>query len=207
MKERPILFSAPMVRAILDGSKTQTRRIVKPPKGGTVIGFGGNGIAMASLGMVDDCEHITTVSCPYGKIGDRLWVREAWRTDAELNNAKPRTFFSWPVRYEADGAVFGHGAFFGKPTGKLRPSIFMPRWASRLAMEITGIRVERLNDISKAYVEAEGIEFLRRAPDADETLTAKELYLCLWDAINGNGSRAANPWVWVVEFKKIEGGA
>ena len=87
--------------------------------------------------------------------------------------------------------------------GRGRPSIHMPRWASRILLEITAVRVERLQDISEEQAEAEGVNFLRYVPDADETLTAAQLFECLWSSINGDESWSANPWVWVVEFKRV----
>ncbi len=175
MKERPILFSAPMVRAILDGSKTQTRRVVKlqTPKAASISDFCVDGIRVGR--------------CPYGQPGDRLWVREAWADCDKL------------VRYYATDDVH--------PLRKKRPSIHMPRWASRITLEVTGVRVERLQDISFSDARAEGIVV---QPDggwglADSThyhfTDPRVSYWSLWEAINGPGSVDANPWVWVVEYK------
>ena len=91
----------------------------------------------------------------------------------------------------------------GEPRSAWKPSIHMPRVACRILLEITSVRVERLQDINDAQAEAEGIDFLRAAPDLDETLTAAQLFDCLWSSINGADSWAANPWVWVVEFKQV----
>ena len=192
IKERPILFSAPMVRAILEGRKTVTRRAVK--------GVGLVWLDNFTPEYVADPENNL---CPYGKPGDRLWVREAWQADAQVNSVAPRDLsHGEPIRYPADWDFRQTGCAMIKP-GKIRPSIHMPRWVSRILQEITDVRVERLQDISNEQAEAEGVEFLRAAPDLDETLTAAQLFDCLWSSINGADSWAANPWVWVVEFKRI----
>jgi len=179
MKERPILFSGAMIRAILAGQKTQTRRVVKPQAIASPIPSSKTG----------------RVHCPYGKPGDRLWVREAWRTVAESNDLTPRDLTAahrfW---YEADAP---HQLGYGK----LRPSIHMPRIASRILLEVVSVRVERLQDISEADAEAEGIT-TTECLECDGWANA---YSRLWDSIYGEGSWAANPWVWVVEFKRIEG--
>lgn len=199
MKERPILFSAPMVRAILEGRKTQTRRVAKE--------FTGNGNLDAILKRFPNQE-----GCPYGQPGDRLWVRETWRTDESLNDQAPNQFSGWPVRYEADGAVLKHGCFFGNTSGKTRVAIHMPRWASRILLEITSVRAERLRDISQSDAMAEGAP--PSHPSIDRVSAefgfadfSRSWYAQLWEQINGCGSWGNNPWVWVIEFKRIEGGA
>src|SRR5690349_14568974 len=131
MKERPILFSAPMVRAIVDGSETQTRRVVKPqlPPCYGILG-GGTQWADPITGK--------RVRCPYGQPGDRLWVRETWTTRKGLDQVPPREISkSQSIGYIADIAD-------APWEGRIRPSIHMPRWASRITLEITGVRVERL---------------------------------------------------------------
>lgn len=183
MKERPILFSGPMVRALLAGTKTQTRRIVKRYE--------------VRAGMPQPEWDSLLRLCPYGQPGDRLWVREAW---AEV---RPRGI-PWPatmtVYREADNRT-DYG-------GPWKPSIHMPRRASRLTLEITGVRVERLQDISEADALAEGIVQLKDggfglpAGEHYHCADPRQSYLSLWEAINGPGSVGANPWVWVVEFKK-----
>lgn len=195
MKERPILFSGPMVRALLDGSKTQTRRIAK----GVAAVHTRTGEALANADSVGP-----RVLCPYGQPGDRLWVREAWAQRGAWRLPE------WPDA-DADD-TYWHGsneviytATTAKPATdwRGRPSIHMPRWASRILLEITDVRVERLNDISNSDAEAEGIDYIRQIPDADETLTAHELFEALWDANYGPGAWEENPWVWVIEFKKV----
>jgi hypothetical protein len=172
MKERPILFSAPMIRALLAGTKTQTRRIVKP-------------------GAPDDWN-----ACPYGVIGDRLWVRETHAPAAD-------SWGAWERRMQKDGCgpapVIHYAADGGDPfVEKWRPSIHMPRWASRITLEIVAVRVERLQDISEADVAAEGVLVDDIAPPYWRS------YRELWEQINGAGSWDLNPWVWIVEFTRAQ---
>jgi hypothetical protein len=131
------------------------------------------------------------IACPYGQPGDRLWVREAW---AQINVAQAPGE-SWVVYRECDNRT-DYG-------GPWKPSIHMRRRDSRILLEVTDVRVELLQDISEEQAEAEGVGFLRHAPDADETLTAAQLFECLWSSINGDESWIGNPWVWVVEFKRV----
>ena len=200
IKERPILFSAAMVRAILEGRKTVTRRVVKAqPRSKADIGSYGLGQPFIRNTEVTK----PNPECPYGRPGDRLWVREAWAADAQLDAVAPCDLSRGePILYPADGVTRTSGCSMIS-AGRVRPSIHMPRWASRILLELTDVRVERLHDISEEQSEAEGIYFLRAAPDFDETLTAKQLYEILWDHINGNGAWGANPWVWVVEFNRV----
>lgn len=208
--ERPILFSAPMVRAILEGRKTQTRRVVNPPKNGSVIGWGGPGIAMASLGVIDDCEHITTILSQYGQPGDRLWVRETWQgplVDEELEEefSQSPDYFKKPdfCVYRATDTLDAINVD-GDEIG-WRPSIHMPRWASRIQLEITGVRVERLHDISQEDCIAEGCIGGHGAISGYAySATPFEHYRAVWESINGAGSWNANPWVWVIDFKREE---
>ena len=148
----------------------------------------------------------------FRSVGDRLWVRETWSVSSIYDNQKPCDMdadYAGIVRYKADGYQ----------SGKLRPSIFMPRWASRITLEITDIRVERLHDISKQDAIAEGIVPIRwrdgsiqylsyttKTPTGKriESLSAKQSYFSLWEKINGRKSLESNPWVWVIEFKRIE---
>ena len=222
-----------MVKAILAGNKTQTRRIVKPqPKGD---------IHSIECGRVDDfdgkpifgfCGESETWQSPYGGDGDLLWVRETWATSVACDDRppsdmeKPGRGYGWPVWYAADGAVNTRRADpvpQGGPgfttMGKCRPSIFMPRWASRITLEITAVRVQRLQEISEHDAEAEGCshDFLHSDTCSNDNcalcggvddcngvaVSAKENYRALWERINGKGSWDANPWVWVIEFKKL----
>lgn len=236
MKERPILFSAPMVRALLDGSKTQTRRVMKYQpddhhwkifpeyelKRSQMVTIGGNVAVRFSHHIphnpAADMEPRWNV-CPYGEPSDRLWVREAhafsvcdpegrhWTEDPE----------NWDVIYRADpnqpsgGWRDAEGNVIKAPW---RPSTHMPRWASRIDLEITGVRVERLQDISEGDAIAEGLQLMTRPREwGGDTLysyegfgewvsTARAAYRALWEQINGAGSWTINPWVWVVEFRQ-----
>ncbi|MES2355582.1 MAG: hypothetical protein V4568_14530 [Pseudomonadota bacterium] len=187
MKERPILFSGPMVRTILDGSKTQTRRVIKTPDN-CVLWVGDKGTVKVDV-MQDGHLKAVTVHCPYGQPGYRLWVRETWQSNLMKKGC---------VFYRADQADIGL---------KWRPSIFMPRWASRITLEVTGVRVERVQDISEENSMAEGT-----GRWAAETVGHGEKYIChrhafhtLWDSINAERGFGwdLNPWVWVVEFKRL----
>ena len=231
MREKPILFSAPMVRAILSGSKSQTRRICNPQPV-SVGSLGKRRVyrdeefkrAWETIKGTGECDQDR--DCPYGKPGERLWVKESWRTGARLDAKSPKVIelacrdagythgACCPVRYEADGSYTAWGdrdaADFGM-WGKHRVSIHMPRWASRLTLEITGVRVERLQDISRTDAIAEGLDHVSDggSPWGIVGLAPswsgdpRKSYRALWESINGPGSWDANPWVWVVEFRRI----
>lgn len=189
MRERPILFSGPMVRAILDGTKTQTRRVAMH----TVCG-----VRVARLAY-DPAPDVC--ACPYGVPGDRLWVRETFAP-----------FSTGGAVYRADKPRFSPGAH-EVVGGSWHPSIHMPRWASRITLAITSVRVQRLQDISGADALAEGVSLdgarLGHDIDIDGGVTAAFAigrYRELWDIINAARGFGwdANPWVWVVEFRKVE---
>lgn len=204
MKSRPILFSGAMVRAILDGRKTQTRRIVKLPDGVTPADITLDrmqaGYKNGTTRPVFECDgdpNAFSVKCPYGEISDRLWCRETW---AETEQSGVHPIDSQYV-YRATDPDWSTLEGW-----KWKPSIFMHREASRIELEITGIRVERLNEISEADAEAEGctgdcpighIPTYLAAPLSYE-------YAQLWESINGPGSWAKNPFVWCLEFKRVE---
>lgn len=230
MKERPILFSSSMVRAILDGSKTMTRRIIRPQP--THFNPAGTPRRVVPNGGPSE-----SICCPYGEPGDRLWVRETWNVthhsqlapgeniaksaeDCVRDNNGFMPSCAEGVVYAADG-VTSHPVH-GK--ARWRPSIHMPRWASRILLEIVSVRVERLQDISEDDARAEGIErgkdfpgWYRGPLDGDSaglaeagrhfkipTAFPKLAFRALWESINGPKSWAANPWVWVVEFRRVE---
>ncbi len=214
MKERGMIFNADMVRAILDGRKTQTRRIVKPQPDE-------DGLAKVTDGpWVDTSERV--YRCPFGQPGDRLWVRETWQAihDSldEFGNVDERTWMPF-IHKAADSywhAVYAEefGVFNREDRGfPWRPAIHMPRWASRILLEITDVRVERLNAISQEDAQAEGMELTGWRPtysDPDsggEVMTPYDNFAELWSSIYGDESWQANPWVWVIEFKRVEGGA
>jgi hypothetical protein len=193
MKERPILFSAPMVRAILEGSKTQTRRVIKWPiidRSMCVELDESYGPDLAS--PRDSIDYLS----PYGKVGDQLWVRETFCDATSAEEGR--------ILYRADGDI----------ACKWVPSIHMPRKASRIQLAITAIRVERLQNISEADAVAEGCKAMpgckwHTFAEADAGIpmhdhTAKDAYMALWETINGEGSWDANPWVWVVDFKVLK---
>lgn len=203
MRERPILFSEPMVQALFAGTKTQTRRILKtqpldvlPMKGKK------RGVEWVGLMQRDPARGLV-FRCRLGQPGDRLWVRETWM----------KTLGG--IAYRANGVEhYGAG-------GKLKwkPSIHMPRWASRITLEVVAVRVERLQEISGADAIAEGIESLGGRgkfwrdysdPGGPEEVTMNLVdpivsYMTLWESINGVGSWNDNPWVWVVEFSRRAG--
>ena len=206
MKERPILFSAPMVRAILDGRKTMTRRVVKnqPPSfcpyltrcggdfrwgwsDGSTVDFAwhprGNGADMDSMWMPP----------PHGIPGDRLWVRETW---------KPHTQTS--VHSQAIYAAEYSNEKLAKAIGNWHPSIFMPRWASRITLEITDVRVQRVQEISEEDAIAEGCNRLPDALSVPIPGSARTMFNGLWNSINGKKHPwESNPWVWTLTFKKV----
>ena len=205
MKERPILFSAPMVRAILDGRKTVTRRIFKPDRmtwdaNGRYTTYAMRGGELSTTGSGPFEPSSWLHYCPYGQPGgDRLYVRETWAAQHVYDHLPPRLI-------PQDARI--HYAATEDRGGLLwRPSIHMPRWASRITLEVTGVLVERLQEISYEDARAEGVEFWRN----DGTLT--ELPPCsehryafedLWTSINGADSWNANPFVWVVTFRRID---
>lgn len=204
MKERPILFSAPMVRALLDGTKTQTRRVVK--------GFTEK--QMRPFTRPNGTQWLTShdrdplgllVTSPYGYPGDRLWVRETWAYrggDEYLYQQEPQC-----VQYRAtDQYAY---SLTGEPRGdrRWRPSIHMPRWASRLTLTITDVRVERLQGISTGDAIAEGCSGSGSTHDPDDFHDPVGQYRELWDSLNAARGYGwdANPWVWVVSFTASHG--
>lgn len=185
MKERSIIMSGDNPRLILEGRKTQARRLVKNPNFSVVNGR--PHFAKADGSFYD---------CPYGIAGDRLWVREAWHTDNPeyIARYKAEPYLGDPdpdnaqICYRADLVHENSGCVW-------RPSIHMPRWASRITLEITKVRVERLQDISEEDALAEG------QPCNDRT--ARSNYMILWDSLHGKGAWNNNPFVWVIEFSRV----
>jgi len=213
MKEHPIIFSTDMVKAILDGRKTQTRRIIKPQPPATYYSpIAATGIFTKSTWAFHkpnqgSIPHI--IECPYGQVGDRFWVREAFMfkkgADAResfINTPQECCLGEPPhYRYKTDPDAEEYGRHY-----KWRPSIFMPRWASRITLEITGIRVERLRDITSSDIKAEGFDIgeeYHLGGIAGGTLLINK-FAEYWDSINGKKYPwSSNPWVWVIEFKKV----
>ncbi|HFN0860011.1 TPA: morphogenetic protein [Klebsiella pneumoniae] len=230
MKERGMIFNGEMVRAILDGRKTQTRRIVKGADGAVKFCQEWDINGKEFFVVLGEKDHtgmnpvLGAISCPFGAVGDRIWVRETFQGPLvheelfEEYSAYPEKFETPEYcEYAADGGVrpeycdlddnLRHG---------WRPSIHMPRWASRILLEITGVRVERLNAISEEDATAEGVPPAGSLlPDYPGTFltpkgdfaTAKVAFQRLWESIYGAENWLANPWVWVIEFKRVEGGA
>jgi hypothetical protein len=185
-----------MVRAILEGRKTQTRRAVKDPIW-TMPNEIFNPLAPHRYGDVS-----TMKPCPQGDIGDRLWVRETsiiapkrWAIPDDTcmpdQDGDPRY-----IQYLASHPDTSYAEDYNIKT---TPSIHMPRWASRITLEITSVRVERLNDISNSDCFAEGLP-------SDSEMGNRTWFSTLWESYYGSGSWDANPWVWVIEFRKLEGG-
>jgi hypothetical protein len=224
MKERPITFSAPMVRAILDGRKTVTRRLVRPQPedrcplvtdwGNVFRNYAPHDAALGNVKMADGSWG--RVQCHYGQPGDLLWVRETWYCDDYRVQRGP---YLKPEDFDVDDARC-NGVLVYKADGDRpyeaeqpvwRPSIFMPRWASRITLEITDVRLERLQDISEADAVAEGCKPIRPELVQDGLIvrqgrSAVEEFRLVWEEIHGPGSWDANPWVWVIEFKRLESG-
>lgn len=199
IKERPILFSAPMVRAILEGRKTVTRRAIKvqphiDASGNFCVGssnYGQDGYGKPVT------KHFVNGCCPYGKLGDRLWVRETFACGLCTDQ---------PYAYRATHAPEDLEAGWHDPI-KWKPSIHMPREASRILLEITDVRVERLQDITYEQAAAEGVHRgpLREWCASDEGGACHKYpvpaFRDLWQSVGGDWE--ANPWVWVVEFKRV----
>ena len=224
MKERPILFTGEMVRAILSGAKTQTRRVVKgldirgPDKNPSPLFDVYKGSQW--VGAFDAETGRGSLDCPYGEPGDRLWVRETFQYQ--------RAEDGLGLHYRADGARCGvseqylddpdsEGAALVRadvvPDGRWKPSIHMPRWASRITLEVTGVRVERVQDISEEDAGAEGTPcifcrktLVTRCQCALDKADYHEDFQKLWDSVNAKRgySWESNPWVWVVSFKQLD---
>ena len=212
MKERPILFSTEMVKAILEGRKTQTRRIIKKQPHGA-----GEWVRQLASWLFPNVNPYIKLKCPYGQPGDRLWVRETWALNpwSYLGGCK--------YIYRSDYESFPKNEI-GKSypdIDKWRPSIFMPREACRILLEVTDVRVERLQDITEEDAKAEGITDIEFYPDEGFPLsighmagqddgktslhtTRVKAYAALWESINGEGSWEKNPWVWVISFERIQ---
>ncbi|MCS9524046.1 hypothetical protein N1E65_25175 [Pseudomonas aeruginosa] len=216
MKERPILFTGPMVRAILEGRKTVTRRVVTPQPD-----FHGSMVDPNTPFKTLDAGLHARITCPYGQPGDRLWVRETW-TDVNMCGAPALAYRAdEDIRdlMEEPGFLDDRGAFnYDDPRVKpypfacwyaeldqarWRPSIHMPRWASRILLELTAVRVERLQDISEEQARAEGYPAERKCETGGSGLDAWLWFRSLWGEINGPEAFTANPWVWVIEFKRV----
>lgn len=220
MKERGIIFNAEMVKAILDGRKTQTRRIIKSVP--VTHNFHGwvtsstrakdEGKACWGIGDSPLLKEPIRLSCPLGKIGDRLYVRETWMPDApsdgtwgdvEFYGCKDSQLSMIPECYRTPEHCIYRASWDSAEMIGWTPSIYMPRWASRITLEIIDVRVERLNDISNDDAKSEGCWYGRGGGVPDKALTPSDQFPTLWEEIYGDGSWSSNPWVWVIEFKRI----
>lgn len=219
MTDRPVLFSAPMVRAIVDGRKTQTRRAVKGNPVHVLPFIGSDNLPTHDFGLCLEYGRVIDkhIKCPYGQTGDRLWVRESCHADynntsdgitlAKYSADGSQVLYSGPeTDDEGDQDYDGSCAHWWYSKDSC-PSIHMPRWASRITLEITGVRVERLQEISEADCVAEGCyaKHVGHPDDIGDYLPPKTQYQQLWNHINGPESWAANPWVWVIEFRRAGG--
>ena len=198
MKERPIIFSTEMVRAILEGRKTQTRRVITSKR--KLFNNAPNEWVISHIEMGNEWEFkdIKTLAdyhilCPYGQVGDRLWVKETFQTLGSKKNTVYRATGGAELTWNINGTTHR------ETLKKWRSPLFMPRWASRITLEITGLRVERLQDISSPDIHAEGLPII--ANSATPLLWYREI----WDKLNAKRGYAwkSNPWVWVIEFKRL----
>lgn len=237
MKERGMIFNSEMVRALLDGRKTQTRREVNLNLDiaclATTYDWATSLAANHYQALTEEQiqqkaeslrgvihpvilgnGQMVSIICPYGKPGDRIWVRETFCPVDDIQYGGERWVdYRATPKFEASHPAGWDSAPNDAEALKWRPSIHMPRWASRILLEITGVRVERLNAISQEDAQAEGMELTGWRPtysDPDsggEVMTPYDNFAELWSSIYGDGSWQANPWVWVIEFKRVEGGA
>ncbi|EQA7873663.1 hypothetical protein ACX856_001594 [Klebsiella pneumoniae] len=241
MKERGMIFNAEMVRAILDGRKTQTRREVKLnldiARLATTYDWATSLAANHHQGLTEeqiqqkaeslrgvihpvilDNGQMVSIICPHGKPGDRIWVRETFCPvdDTQYGGEKWVDYRATP-KFEASHPAGWDVAPNDAEALKWRPSIHMPRWASRILLEITDVRVERLQNISDEDVDSEGFAgdyptsalpaLFPGEPSDWSHLSMRDCYGALWKSIYGEESWQSNPWVWVIEFKRVEGGA
>jgi hypothetical protein len=206
MTERPILFNAPMVRAIPTGAKTQTRRVVKARSDKDM----GPRCVLQPHEIAGEVNGGNYRNCPYGEPGDRLWVRETWYCDDYRVQRGP---YLKPddmdvAEAQCDGTLVYRASSGDHPYEAeqpiWRPSIHMPRWASRITLEVTDVRVERLQDISEADAQAEGVEPYRLpCHPGRESLRHVDGFVLLWNSLNPLANWCSNPWVWVVSFQRV----
>lgn len=202
MNERPIIFSGPMVRALLDGCKTQTRRVCKPAEAEALCEIVGPFNDETGAGWFGNAEGDVKFACPYGQPCDRLWVREAFQplfADGVEHHGETdwKTGEGYAISYTATDGVKEFIDADNNLSSACKPSIHMPRWASRILLEIVSVRVERLQDISEDDAEAEGCD---RAEGFAPKTWATDAFRAIWESIHGPGSWEINPWVWVIKF-------
>jgi len=209
MSEHQILMSGPMVRALLAGTKTQTRRVVRPQPPDS---FHRNAVQLARADDEDDTLFAVgpdgwEVRCPFGDQGDRLWVRETWSHDGP-DLAAVRARHQDMLRGGITYGPYYRATETAPETLRWIPSIHMPRWASRITLEIVSVRVERVQEISEADAKAEGCEPKPGTYTADFAPGYVAAYRDLWGSLNAKRAPwSSNPWVWVVEFKVLTGDA
>ncbi|MEM0567583.1 hypothetical protein [Salmonella enterica] len=204
MKERGMIFNGEMVRAILDGRKTQTRRIMKNQPAGdypetpALIRNVGTGFQWHGL-----YGESSIFNCPLGSIGERIWVRETFRVHSRATDVATLVYRASVRNSWTEQTHRVPVAVCNKPATpeKWTPSIHMPRWASRITLEITDVRVERLNSISDSDASKEGCCIA----DMESGDCLSDVFTRLWTSIYGDDSWQANPWVWVIKFKRVEG--
>lgn len=213
MKERGMIFNGEMVRAILDGRKTQTRRIMKlqPEILGSGLRYITESRKQNEVGKYFWCisdalgmrARSAVFACPFGDVGDRIWVRETYRVHSRATDVATLVYRASVRNSWTEQTHRVPVAVCNKPATpeKWTPSIHMPRWASRILLEIIDVRVERLNSITESDAEAEGVT------DTGFGDLLVDGFRYLWKSIYGDDSWQANPWVWVIEFKRVEGGA
>ncbi|MBQ5276742.1 hypothetical protein FD763_18865 [Klebsiella quasipneumoniae] len=221
MTERGMIFNAEMVRALLDGRKTQTRRIMKvqPVLNGNFYEVFGSAWSKGMTSIPAVPGHSLSTRCPFGAVGDRIWVREGFfPAPLEMQSEPPRKTM-WNIAYRDGMQMEKLAPAEYNPTiynyERWTPSIHMPRWASRILLEITNVRVERLSAISEEDARAEGIIdggcLNCGEPEpcgcANPEPDATDAFAYLWQSIYGQENWNANPWVWVISFKRVEGGA
>lgn len=199
MGERPILFSSAMVRAILADAKTQTRRVVKLPRWAEpgTLEEGADGVL--AVARVSGC--LADVSCPYGAPGDDLWVRETWARRVDVDPEKDAEKARHYLRFAADSDdLNSEWHDYGE---RWRPSIHMPRWASRITLRVTSVRVERLHAISEDDARAEGAPKAFTVSDGGDS-SHRAGFRNLWRELHGAESWDANPWVWALGFDRVD---
>jgi hypothetical protein len=196
MSEKPILFSGPMIRAIMDDRKTQTRRVIKPQPEWQMVAPRILDGSIAVFGCTATGYTRDTWRSPYGQPGDHLWVRETWQKCPVCGGT------NWRASANENGTICQH---CDGDLGKWRPSIFMPRWASRITLRVTGVRVERVQEITEGDARVEGVKPMTWINHPENAPAHRVMFQPLWDSINSKRgfSWADNPWVWVVEFKRL----
>ncbi|HHX5675160.1 TPA: hypothetical protein ACVFEZ_005098 [Klebsiella pneumoniae] len=216
--ERGMIFNAEMVRALLSGRKTQTRRIIKPQPEATLSGsLSGKWLSRPLNGLLLPKIEDIAIHCPFGSVGDRIWVREAFRVHSRATDVATLVYKASERNSWTEQTRRVPVAVCNKPATpeKWTPSLHMPHWASRILLEITNVRVERLNAISEEDARAEGIIdggcLNCGEPEpcgcANPEPDATDAFAYLWQSVYGQESWNANPWVWVISFERIEGGA